>query len=172
MEKKVRSSNFELLRIVAILLIILFHVQIHGPLQHINDGFFTDPIINKRLLILEIATPFGMIGNGLFLMISGYFLAGRPTVDIAKIAKKLLLSVGFVTILLTIASTVIITCIEHEPGRLQYAGVNLYNDSWWFMGYYMFVLVIAATFLNGFLQKCDQKKYLAFLLALLAIVQF
>lgn len=172
MGKKVRSSNFELLRIVAMILIILFHIQYHGPQVHLNDGYFAYPMIYKRLFIFEIGNSLGMIGNGLFLMLSGYFLVNSKNMDLGKISKKLLLEVGFAAIVLTVASSIIITYTAHNYGSLILVGMNLFNDSWWFVGYYLLVVVAAKLFLNDFLQKFDQKQYSAFILTFFAIVQF
>ena len=108
MEKTKRQSNFELLRIFAMIMIILFHIQKHGPLQLLTGdyGYFPKPIIYLRLLLLEIGAPLGMIGNGLFFMISGYFLNSNLNIDTGKIAKKLLLQLGFAVVVLIIANSV------------------------------------------------------------------
>ena len=171
MDKKVRSSNFELLRVLAIILIVLFHIQLHGPQTRINDGAFSDPVFIKQLFLLDAGNTFGMIGNALFIMISGYFLVSNLNIDLAKISKKLLLEVGFATVVLTIASTIIIGRSSDLSGR-NLVGINIFNDEWWFTGYYILVIVIGKAFLNKFLSRLEAKEYLGFLLALFAIDQF
>ena len=70
MEKTLRSSNFELLRIVAMLLIILNHACQYGI--SIEDASFyqTNFCLSKIFYIWT-----GNLGNWLFIMTSGYFLS-------------------------------------------------------------------------------------------------
>lgn len=75
--KKQRSSNFELLRIVAMFMIVLYHIYIHcisGQLTDGGTGLFTTPQFSKKLTILALIAPMGMIGNHIFILISGYFI--------------------------------------------------------------------------------------------------
>lgn len=171
MDKKVRNSNFELLRILAIVLIVLFHIQLHGPQTRINDGAFADPVFFKQLFLLDAGNTFGMIGNALFIMISGYFLVENLGVDLGKISGKLLLEVGFATVLLTIVSTVIAGRSSDLSAR-NLVGFYIFNDEWWFTGYYILIVVIGKVFLNKFLSRLEAKEYASFLLALFAIDQF
>ena len=53
--KKQRSSNFELLRIVAMFMIVLYHIYIHcisGQLTGGGSGLFVTPQFSKKLAIL------------------------------------------------------------------------------------------------------------------------
>lgn len=173
MEKEnVRSSNFELLRILAVLFIIAWHVQLHGSQPHLYDGAFAEPVIHKALMIFEVGMPLGNIGSGLFLMISGYFLAGKLDMDLGKIAKKILIQVGYVTLLLTVASALLITYFDHEPTAITVLGREVFNGAWWFIGDYMLVMAVAYTFLNKILSNCNQKQYAAIVFGILAIDSF
>lgn len=61
-----RQSNFELLRILAILFIISFHYVYKG-------GFNYDSLsVNK--MIINVFTMVGEVGVNLFVLITGYFL--------------------------------------------------------------------------------------------------
>ena len=113
MKSKHRQSNFELLRVLAIFLIILFHIQLHGPqpLLVADNEFFALPKVYPRLLCFEVGISFGVIGNGLFIMISGYFMSENMQIDTGKISKKLLLQLGFATIILTLAYAVWFICL-------------------------------------------------------------
>lgn len=42
----------------------------------------------------------------------------------------------------------------------------------WFVGYYYAVILIAVLFLNSFLQKIDNKRYISFLIVIFAFIQF
>lgn len=64
-ERKERVSNFELLRIIAMLLIILAHYCVHG-------GYTFDGIGINYVLVKALGS-FGQVGVALFVGISGYF---------------------------------------------------------------------------------------------------
>lgn len=66
MEEKERKSNFEILRILAMILIISYHFVFHS-----NYNYWT---INAHDFILRAFWLFGEIGVNLFMLISGYFL--------------------------------------------------------------------------------------------------
>ena len=174
MEKTKRQSNFELLRIFAMLLIVLSHVQQHGskPTLIADNGYFTQPIIYLRLLIFEIGSPLGAIGNGLFIMISGYFVNVNQHIDTGKIAKNLLLQLGFATGLLMIAYSVYITSFTNETVTWDAITIGDFNNSWWFIGYYFLIIIIAKVFLNGFTAKLTRNQFRSLLLTILAVSQF
>ena len=174
MEKTKRQSNFELLRIFAMLLIILFHVQAHGPEQLLTPGgkFFTQPIIYLRLLILEFGSLFGPIGNGLFMMISGYFMNSNLNINTGKIAKKLLLQLGFSVTVLIIMNAAWLAFCKNEELSLGVVVLADFNQCWWFVGYYFFVIVLAKVFINKFTVKLTEVQFTSLLLSLLAVTQF
>ena len=66
-EKKERNSNIELLRIIAMVMIVMHHYSIHGGLFGIEEISF-----NKY--IGGIIYSGGKIGVNIFMLISGYFL--------------------------------------------------------------------------------------------------
>ncbi|MFR2312562.1 MAG: acyltransferase family protein [Weissella confusa] len=72
---KSRTSNFELLRILAIFLIIIFHTTSVYIVS--TPGILLQPINHNVELfgsILAVHSILGKMGNILFAMISGYFL--------------------------------------------------------------------------------------------------
>lgn len=174
MEKAKRQSNFELLRIFAILLIILYHIQRYGsqPLLTGNYGWFSSPEIDPRLLVFEIGAPLGGIGNSLFIMISGYFMNSNLHIDTGKIAKKLLSQLGFAVTFLIITNSVWVTLFKNEKLLPEPAAIGDFNNAWWFIGYYFLVIVLAKVFFNGFTAKLTQSQYKSLLLTVLAVSQF
>lgn len=117
MEKgKTRNSNIELLRSVAMLMIISFHIVCHcvnvqltdrSSMERLGNGLFNYPVFYKKLMLLDMMDTFGIVGNVIFILISGYFMVQKgKNIDIVKISKKLLYQLGFASIVLTIASTV------------------------------------------------------------------
>ena len=175
METTKRQSNFELLRILAIFLVILFHVQQHGPEQQLlssSGGYFNQPIIYLRLLILEFGSLFGPLGNGLFIIISGYFMNANLNINTGKVAKKLLLQLGFAVTVLVLANAVWIVFFKKEELSLGIAVLADFNQGWWFIGYYFLVIILAKVFLNRFTAKLTQSQFKSLLLTLLAVSQF
>lgn len=155
-------------------MIILFHIQIHGPqpILTADNEFFAFPMISKRLFLFEIGSPLGPIGNGLFMVISGYFMNAKGNIDTGKISKKLLLQLGFATVVLMMAYFVWINFFR--DGKVYWETVTMgeFNYGWWFVGYYMFVIVIAKVFLNDFIEKLSQAQFNSLLFTLLAVTQF
>ena len=62
-----RNSNFEILRIIAIIMIIMHHYAVHS-------GFLWNNQITTNRIIINFFQMFGKLGVCLFIMISGYFL--------------------------------------------------------------------------------------------------
>lgn len=103
---KKRNSNIELLRIIAMLMIIAYHIFRHcmyiqltdiNSITMLNNGWFSYPSFFKRLCILAVISPMGQIGNAIFLIVSGYFMADKKSIDLTTISKKLLYQLGFAT---------------------------------------------------------------------------
>lgn len=64
---KTRESNFELLRIISILLIIIFHCSYHS-------GFAFMGKLNPNMFTIKVFWMFGELGVNLFMLIGGYFM--------------------------------------------------------------------------------------------------
>lgn len=167
---KVRSSNIELLRIVAMLMIVAFHISYHavrfqlikkGSMNVMDNGVFCYPYFYKKLLIVEGFMPFGMIGNDIFMLISGYFMVEKgKDINIGNVTKKLLLQVGFATLALTLVPILYYKIVpQNLDFEISLRNTNAFNSMSWFVGYYYFVIVIAWLFLNKYLQKADRKTY-------------
>ena len=80
-EKHVRNTNIELLRIVAMFMIVLHHIVNHAAIvqltdsnsiTRLNNGYFSNPVFYKKLWLLDIGNTLGPIGNAVFIIISGY----------------------------------------------------------------------------------------------------
>ncbi len=181
-KKNLRSSNIELLRIVAMLMIIAYHIIIHcvnvqlvnaDSIERLQNGWFNNPIYYRQLSAIALMMPFGLIGNTLFIMISGYFLADRE-IDMFKISKKLLTQLMFAAVTLVVASSYFIyKCkqLDYANTLFSYIRIQYFNKMSWFVGYYFIIMLLAYLVLNKFLAKLDQHKYLGFLFTILAISQ-
>lgn len=172
---KTRESNIELLRILAMIMIIMGHVIQHGIefqfediISHPPSLYFNHFMFYKRLTFIQVFRLFGQIGNVIFIIITGYFLAEKKHINISKSLKKLLSQVLFATLLLVISSFVF-----YKIGSPNFKGLvdfDIFYSEWWFVGYYIVIIIMGELFLNKFLSKLNKKSYITFLLALFAIV--
>ena len=70
---KQRKSNFELLRILAMLMIVAHHYSVHGVRQVYLEN--TAPVGDFfQQLVTSIFVPGGQIGVGIFFLLTGYFM--------------------------------------------------------------------------------------------------
>lgn len=146
-----RLSNFELLRIFA--MIMTSHIFQHGVNIQIFDEqyspageYFSNFMFYKKLVITYYAKCFGMIGNIIFILISGYFLIDKPHINIVKQIKKLLSQQLFVTIVLVLLSMVFLKLAIIKTNVVL---LDAFNNSWWFIGLYVFIIIFAELFINN-----------------------
>ena len=179
--KKERLTNIELLRIIAMLMIVIFHIVFHCVNVQLTGGdsviktsssLFNHPVFYKKLFLLNSIMTWGSIGNVLFLIISGYFLVNlKKKINIIKISKKLLLQLGFDSIVLVITSTLLYKT-NFIQSFIQLIDINSFNYLSWYVGYYFAVILLAYLFLNKYLNKFSKKQYITFLIIIFAITQF
>lgn len=174
-----RSSNMECLRITAMLMIIAYHIFYHCINIQLTDAnailasgndWYCQPHFSKKLCILAVISPMGSVANAIFILISGYFMAGKESIDLTKISKKLLLQLGFATFVLGFVSICVYRNITQV--HIKLISFNAFNYSSWYVGYYFIVIVIAKLFLNKFLHNLDSKKWVMFMMALFSLAQF
>lgn len=120
--------------------------------------------------MLTYFTAFGKIANGIFILIAGYFMAERESINLFKSATKLIGQLVFASILLLIIP---IYKIYEETGyHSTLFTIDSINGSSWFVGYYFAIIVIAELGFNRFLQNRDKKQYAAVVISLFALITF
>lgn len=168
--RKQRQSNFELLRIIAMMGIILYHLVLH----HINYDRFA-LITTERgpnfwhLDIIQIFYTFGQIANTIFILITGYFLIDKKDINVIKPAGKLLNR--------TYMTVFILLGLAYLFNRFQYPiktnmDIDMSLNGWWFIGYYIFVIVFAKYILNPFLQRLRKKDFFGFVVIFIILLGF
>ncbi len=175
-----RESNIELLRIVTMLMIVMYHIIYHCVGEQLaNASLLHEPVVYKKMIILVVLYTFGHIGNNMFILISGYFMANRGKrggnrVNIAKTSSKLLTQLAFATLVLFVASFIAFYVSFKLNADVSFSVLQIsrFNDSSWYIGYYFVVMLIGALFLNDFLSGLDEKQYLAFCLAGFGVISF
>ena len=68
---KKRESNFELLRIFAIIMVIIGHFNVHG---NIGDLTFNQSFISFFNILFSKFLSLGDVSNHIFMLLTGYFL--------------------------------------------------------------------------------------------------
>lgn len=84
--KKARLSNFELLRIIAMFLIVLAHLCGHGIL---NDRTISIDFYNEYKSVINLAlffTSWGRVSVNIFILLTGFFMI-NTNISFAKILK-------------------------------------------------------------------------------------
>ena len=152
-----RQSNIELLRIIAIIMIIAHHFAVHSGFD-----FPVNTISINRLWIQFIQIG-GKIGVDIFVLISGFFLVSAPSIKTSKIIR-LWGQVIFYSVIIFAVFT--ITGIEtFGITDLIYHLAPITFSQWWFASTY-FVLYLISPYINRLLRSFDQKQYIGFLLLL------
>lgn len=151
-----RQSNFELLRIFAMLFIIGHHFSVHS-------GFvFSDSSISIERVWLQFISMGGKLGIDLFIMISGYFLIKVQSIKISKEVKLWLIMFTYsVGIYLVFFFTHKVPSFDG-----QYFLCCLFpvaSNQWGFATNY-FILFLLVPLINKALNNIDRKTYRNYLI--------
>ena len=145
-----RQSNIELLRIIAMFLIVAHHFSVHGGFEFLN----TEVTTNK--LWIQFIQMGGKIGVNLFVIISGYFLIDAKSCKIKKIIKLWTQIFTY-----SIGIFIIFVALGVEPFAIKELIKHIlpitYSE-WWFASTY-FVLYLISPYLNKLLTSLDKQTY-------------
>ena len=163
--EKIRNSNFELMRIVSMLLIVVWHVIIHGNVI-VNCMTPAIKIVLQILLFLII------VHVNSFIILSGYFQS-KSAVKVSKIIK-LLLQVIFYSILILIIS-IRVGWIENYTivTIINNIGITSLNN-YWFIKMYL-IMYIFSDYINKFIDRLSRKEYKNFIMicfVMLSVIPF
>lgn len=158
--KPMRRSNFELLRIIAMLMIVVFHFSLH------TDFVFAADRLSVSKAWIYLLRMGGKIGVDIFVMISGYFLVNKSGISLSK-TVKLWLQIAFysVGIYLLFAATGAV------PFGIKTAAKSCFpimTDQWWFASGY-FVLYLLSPYINKLLHALSKAQYQKMLIVLLTL---
>ena len=140
-----RSSNIELLRIVLMTMIVLWHFIVHG-VGMAHDEVYTDNLYNWSHLLIA---PFLCFHVNCFIFISGYF---GITLKKEKVLS-LLLMLGFYGVVTMLADPI----INKGAGFLDFLHWNFWQSlfpfsdgGWWFMTNYLALMFLSPILNKGF----------------------
>lgn len=155
-----RQSNFELLRIIAMIIIIAAHFSVHGGFE------FSSTTISFNKLWIQFIQMGGNIGVNIFVLISGYFLISQQSIKTKKVIK-LWGQIFFYSIVIFIVFVSLgiesFSFIELMKNLLP-----ITSSRWWFASTY-FVLYLLVPYLNKLLCSLSQKQYTNFLILILIL---
>ncbi len=151
-----RQSNYELLRIIAIICIIMHHYSLFGFFEPVKTVPLTSTINNVLLIAMLYG---GKFGTDIFLIISGYFLISQDF----RISKflKLILQYMFYCITLLILS-VKYNIINHYNYKMVVTAIFPLTGFSWFADAYL-LLYLFHPFLNTMLKNLSKTQYKTFL---------
>lgn len=149
--KKQRNAAFEIVRIIAMLLIIASHFYGHGGWRYI-----TDP---AGKFFMSITRAMFLPSVNVFVMISAYFICLKDDFKIPfKRLGKLWLQVFFYGMTLYI---IFVASGVYKFDALQFVGYlfPILSGKYWFISAY-FLMMIASPFLNVIIKKMNKAQYL------------
>jgi len=155
-----RQSNVELLRIIAMLLIISHHFAVHGKFDFADD----DLALNR--FWVQFLTIGGKISVDCYVLITGYFLINSKKIKINKLIRLILQIQTYSLLTFSIGY------------YLKIDGFNLLTlvmyvfpisfDIWWFASNYV-ILYVLSTSINVLLNSYDKKGYRNFMILITVI---
>ena len=158
-----RESNFELLRIISMFLIVLYHVIFHGNVIKNTTG--------SLQVIFELIKFFTMIHVNCFILIMGYFQS-KSEVKIKKVFS-ILFQVWFYNIL--------VNGLLKGFKIVEYTNIQFINaispfnlNSYWFVYCYL-IMYILSPFINKVIKRTDRvtlKKLIILLITIFGIIPY
>lgn len=156
--KQERKSNFELLRIVAMLIILISHFNIHGQFEMTK----TDCIFNEVFVKIFV---FGAIANHIYILITGYFM-----IDSKHSFKKVIL-LTLKMLFYSIIIPVVLLVLGYSKLGLIDALKMIFPIFFgnWFCIYYI-ILYCFIPFINKLIRVLDKKELKTLIITALIVV--
>lgn len=158
MKAEKRDSNFELLRIILILMVLVLHYNnagMGGGLSNVIPNSFNYYFVN-------FTESYCIIAVNVFVLITGYFMINKDTVKISKIIKLFLLAILYNTIFY-------ILVVAKGKIDFNFSSINslLKNmTSIWFIVIYS-ILYLLIPYINKMVKNINKKQYTILLFILL-----
>lgn len=152
---KVRKSNFELLRIVSMLFIVIYHVIVHGKvLENSNNEMIS--------LIMEIIIFAIIVHVNLFVLLTGYFQVQKKF-NFKKVWSITNASLFYKIIIMTILAIIGVISLNGVTIIQEISPINVHD--YWFIKYYLYLYCISP-FLNKLANALTKKEYFRMIVVL------
>lgn len=165
-KKRVRQSNFELLRIVSMILIVM---------SHCDEIFGLADLYSTSLGICKIITDYlhigGQIGVGCFVLVSGYFMVEQniSTKKLLKLAGEVwfyTISIWLIWIVWNIFQNQLDMTLYLKQTALAFFPI-LFSHYWFVTAY--IILMILSPFFNKLIFSLNEQDYRDYLFSLIII---
>jgi len=155
--EKSRNSNFELLRIICIVLIIAYHYFVHGFAME-----FTSITINNLFLIA--LNWGGKVACNIFILITGYFMVDS-NIKYKKIIKLILEMFFYSYVILIFA--IIFDNLELNSSNILRSFIPIFYGNWFLITYIQLYLLIP--FINKIIHRLERRDNLKLILILILL---
>lgn len=153
--KSERNSNLELLKIIAIFIIVVSHVI---PYNYTNSGAEYIDInvacLNLTTITLQFFRNLGQIGNLLFIICSSWFLLEKKHINIQKV-----ISIVIDCFIVSVICLIIILFMKYEiPFNILIKQFmpTFFSNNWFIPCYLIFYLI--TPYLNIIIENLNEKK--------------
>ena len=150
MMKQNRQSNFECLRIVAMVMIITTHCISS------SKAFSVFQPNTIQYVILSFVQTLANYGVNLFVLITGWFMIEKTSISVRKVAR-ILLDVAFYGIIIYLISVLIGINVLSLRGLIKAAFPLLFGYRWFVLAYC--VLFVLIPYINAMLRHLTQAQY-------------
>ncbi len=151
MNRSDRESNIELLRILAMFLIVFHHFSLHTHFSY-EGSYLELPRFYMQFLLIG-----GKIGVNLFILISGYFMSKAADLKLSKLLKLWLqmvfYAVGIYAVCLLMSGQSV------DPNALIRLFFPVTTFQWWF-GTAYFLLMLLSPLLNAAINNAPEKPFI------------
>lgn len=158
MKIKVRNSNYELMRILSMFLIVLYHTIMHG--NAINLA--VNPYCKELLHIIELIT---VVHVNSFILVSGYYQS-EGKFKLSKLFELMLLCFFYKVVIMLFFSYFDVISLSKGQILKELFPIEIVQN--WFFRYYMFLYVLSP-FINLFLKQLSKKNYIKLLCIMFVI---
>lgn len=159
---EIRDSNFELLRIISMFMIVILHIGTHGLLSYASEPFFMS---DYNTVIYYFIRSLAIISVPLYVMISGYY----SSISKFKLTKlvKLFFEVSFFSTVMYLINTSLGYADFNVLNLLKFL-FSVFSGEYWFVTVY-FVMYALSPFLNKLIDFLTQKEFFNMLMLLFFI---
>lgn len=161
-----RSSNIELLRILAMFLIVQSHFAFHGYWTDVCHGDWgvINNLLNQSLLRSMIT---GNLGNIIFMLITGFFLCKSDKLIIRKLLSVIIQVFTYSIVCYFVYTIGYGSSVFHFKDIFK-AATPLIHDTYWYFSAYVLIYLFHP-FINRLINNISQKEF-GFLILTMAIV--
>lgn len=150
--KPIRESNFELLRIVSMFMIMILHIGTHGIQKYID----TSTLSSFNEMLYHFLRSLSIIAVNIYVLISAYFLS-QSTFKLKKLVLLFVETSFFFTLIFAITS--IFGYPDFNMTSLKESLFAVIFGKYWFVTAY-FVLFALSPYLNKLLNTLSKKEHL------------